>query len=648
MGLRKEKKLYGKRTQNPSGPIKKEFKTEKIRVFNKTVILFMRRMAEIANLAYCRTSNRIGSVVGDNEVIADFGVNKENSVKFVAYFRGPNLSKEQWRQRSVYTSEIQVDPFWKEKSMVDAIWLKHTKMMMPFLIEKYEKLQNKPDKVSFVGHGIGGAYATLAALYFRNLIVNGTLESNGNISTNKINIITFGAPRIGNLAFVKQVKQSIHLKNLFRITHLNDWLSRDFMSKRMFLHNEVEYWLDYEKDDCECPSKKQILFQCFGRNSRQEIDENEECNLGTVDSEEGHNIMDPNIGPYFGLDFDKELNKTLFKVSRLRPFEEEENKNLMRLGKEKKLYGKRTQNPSGPIKKEFKTEKIKFFDKTAIFFMRRMAEIANFAYCSTSNRIGRVVGDNEVIADVSIDKKNGVKFVVYFRGANLSKEQWRQRSILTSEVQLDPFREEKSIVDAIWLKHTKMMMPLLIKRFKRLHNPDNVSFVGHGIGGAYATLAALYFRNLIVNGTLESNRNIKINKINIITFGAPRIGNLAFVKQVKQSIHLKNLFRITHLNDWLSRDFMSKRMFLHHEVEYWLDNSKDDCGCLSEKQILFQCFGRNSRQEIDENEECNLGTVDSEEGNNIMDPNIGPYFGISFGTCNSNRITFSEDESYFY
>ncbi|KAG9286557.1 hypothetical protein G9A89_014723 [Geosiphon pyriformis] len=313
MRLRKEKKLYWKRTQNPSGPIKKEFKTEKIRVFNKTAILFMRRMAEIANIPYCSKENRIGRVVGDKKVIADFWTNKIDGVKFVAYFRGPNLSKEQWRQRSIYMAPIQVDPLWRENSMVDATWLRHTKMMMPLLTEKFEKLRYKPDKIYFVGHGIGGAYATLAALYFRNLLLNDTIKSHTNISLKKIQIITFGAPRIGNLAFVNQVKRSFLIKNLFRITHFNDWVSRDSMSKRMFLHNEVEYWLDYEKDDCECPSKKQILFQCFGRNSRQEVNENEECNLGTVDSEEENNNIKPNIGPYFGIRFGTcDYNKMTF------------------------------------------------------------------------------------------------------------------------------------------------------------------------------------------------------------------------------------------------------------------------------------------------------------------------------------------------
>ncbi|KAG9286560.1 hypothetical protein G9A89_014726 [Geosiphon pyriformis] len=303
MRLRKEKKLYWKRTQNSLGPIKKEVKTEKIRVFNKTAILFMRRMAEIANFAYCGSLNRIGRVVGDNEVIADFWVNKIDGIRFVAYFRGPNLSKEQWRQRSIYMAPIEVDPLWRENSMVDATWLKHTKMMIPLFIEKFNKLRIKPNKISFVGHGIGGAYAMLTALYFRNLILNGTLKSNGDISIYKINIITFGAPRVGNLAFVNQVKRSFHVRNLFRITHFNDWVSRDFMSKRQFLHHELEYWLDYEKDDCGCPSEKQILFQCFGRNSRQEVDENEGCNLGTVDSEEGNYIVNLNLGPYFGIKF---------------------------------------------------------------------------------------------------------------------------------------------------------------------------------------------------------------------------------------------------------------------------------------------------------------------------------------------------------
>ncbi|KAG9286558.1 hypothetical protein G9A89_014724 [Geosiphon pyriformis] len=277
--------------------------SNKVEVSSEKEINFLRHMAKIANMAYCRPENEIGKVMKRHDIVADIWRRREGDGRLIVYFRGPELNKGQWLKRTLHLNPIDMRTDVKG-SLVDVIWLEHVQTMMPLLITKLERLSMSPQKVFFVGHGVGGAYAVLTALYFCNAIHNGVLRWNHNFSINDISVITFGAPRIGNPAFVSLVKHSFRKETVFRVTHWNDWVSRDFMSKGVFLHNEREYWLNYE-NDCGCLSKKQLLSKCIGRNSNGEIDENKKCNLGTVDSEEGNHLSDLNHGPYFDVFFGK-------------------------------------------------------------------------------------------------------------------------------------------------------------------------------------------------------------------------------------------------------------------------------------------------------------------------------------------------------
>ncbi|KAG9305066.1 hypothetical protein G9A89_007706 [Geosiphon pyriformis] len=261
-------------------------------------------MAEYANFPYCLPRNSIGTVVKEENIIADIWERPRGDKQLVVYFRGPKLSKQEWFNRKFNLTSINLNNLWSGKSSVDSIWLKHVKKMMPSLIGKiekihYEKFQMNTFAIHFVGHEIGGAYAMLAALFFHHEIFHQREERNYGIKPWRIGVVTFGAPRIGNLGFVKLVKNKFNSQTIFRVTHGNDWLSREFMPKGLFLHHDREFWLDYQNYDCEC-SKFQSLFECFGRNTDGEIDENLECNLGTIDS--GKEV-DNDKRSYFGIIF---------------------------------------------------------------------------------------------------------------------------------------------------------------------------------------------------------------------------------------------------------------------------------------------------------------------------------------------------------
>ncbi|KAG9286552.1 hypothetical protein G9A89_014718 [Geosiphon pyriformis] len=300
-------------------------------------------------------------------------------------------------------------------------------------------------------------------------------------------------------------------------------------------------------------------------------------------------------------------------------------------GKNKKL--KETSDNVKRINHEFGSRMVEIADISFKNNLRRRAEIANYGYCDNQNEIGKAVKDQDIVADIweeSIKKK---ELVVYFRGAKLSKEQWINRPFNVSSTNIVTRQPLNSMVDSIWLKHVQLMIPLLNGKLKKLTNqPESIDFVGHGIGGVYAVLAALYFKHVGLVECFPSYRRFKPIIIGIYTFGTPRFGNLDLVRLVNASFQKKKIVRVTQQNDWVSRDFSPKGWFLHYESEYWVGYAKDDCGCIiiPKRETLYRCLGRGPRGQIDENVECNLGTVDDD---NIKELNQRSYFGIDFGKC---------------
>ncbi|KAG9286554.1 hypothetical protein G9A89_014720 [Geosiphon pyriformis] len=267
-----------------------------------------------------------------------------------------------------------------------------------------------------------------------------------------------------------------------------------------------------------------------------------------------------------------------------------------------------------------------------------MARVANFAYCLPRNKIGNATKRKDIIANIWERPNDSKALFVYFKGPRLSKNEWLGRQFNVSSIEVD----EKILVDTVWLEHTKQMMPALIGelnekiREKSQLSTTKLYFVGHGVGGAYAVLAAFFVHEAMLGGTIIPDGRLKASRIGIITFGAPRVGNLNFVNSIARKFNNKNIFRVTHSNDWLPREFLPKGQFLHHETEFWLD----DCDCFSSHKghKIFKCVQKNL-EEIDENQECNLGSIGSEEYN-ISQVNQGPYFGITFGNCTGINPAF--------
>ncbi|KAG9288808.1 hypothetical protein G9A89_001132 [Geosiphon pyriformis] len=277
-----------------------------------------------------------------------------------------------------------------------------------------------------------------------------------------------------------------------------------------------------------------------------------------------------------------------------------------------------------------------------------MAIYANIPYCISHNEIGRVVEEKNVYADLRGSLFDDREIIAYFRGPILSKNQWQNRAVSLASLDWDKLTLENTLVDSIWLQHVQKMIPFFMNKLKRVikkfkDERFSIVFVGHGIGGAYAVLVALHIYYIIIHQKIPEIPPSNIFSLAIVTFGTPRIGNVQFAKLVNKIYMKKNVFRVTHSNDWITRAAMPKGLFLHHEPEYWL--GKSDCDCpeySSNLEWLHICLiGKDSK--IDENPECNLGTIDSEIQSKI-DPNMGPYLGVIYGNCAKMNPNLLKDE----
>ncbi|KAG9297517.1 hypothetical protein G9A89_001457 [Geosiphon pyriformis] len=174
--------------------------------------------------------------------------------------------------------------------------------------------------------------------------------------------------------------------------------------------------------------------------------------------------------------------------------------------------------------------------------------------------------------------------------------------------------------------------------------PDNeigkvvVGANGHGIGGAYAVLAALAFYKEVEAAEFSRMNELHGVQLLVQTYGQPRIGNKIFALLVNQ---LLKVYRLTHTIDPIPQ-YPRDDSYYHHEQEFWL--SFLNCDCLNSatgdrkpiiidgSYILYQCDGFYEEKAFaGENEECNASQMGSKEIGYMK--HKGPYFGVTMGYC---------------
>ncbi|KAJ7651227.1 Alpha/Beta hydrolase protein [Roridomyces roridus] len=96
---------------------------------------------------------------------------------------------------------------------------------------------------------------------------------------------------------------------------------------------------------------------------------------------------------------------------------------------------------------------------------------------------------------------------------------------------------------------------------RRLHPGHRLVVVGHSMGGALATLAAVSLLQLFPASPM-------LDQTRIYSFGAPRTGNAVFAEHVNSEFG-KRAFRVVHADDGVPTMIPTSLGYHHHGIEYW-------------------------------------------------------------------------------
>ncbi|KAK7055883.1 lipase-3 domain-containing protein [Favolaschia claudopus] len=96
---------------------------------------------------------------------------------------------------------------------------------------------------------------------------------------------------------------------------------------------------------------------------------------------------------------------------------------------------------------------------------------------------------------------------------------------------------------------------------RQLHPGHRLVTVGHSLGGALATLAAVSLLQIFpVSPVMDQTRTY--------SYGAPRAGNQVFAEYVNAEFGAR-AFRVVHTNDGVPTIIPTSLGYHHHGVEYW-------------------------------------------------------------------------------
>ncbi|KAJ7189503.1 alpha/beta-hydrolase [Mycena pura] len=96
---------------------------------------------------------------------------------------------------------------------------------------------------------------------------------------------------------------------------------------------------------------------------------------------------------------------------------------------------------------------------------------------------------------------------------------------------------------------------------RRLHPAHRLVTVGHSLGGALATLAAVSLLQIFPASPL-------LDQTRTYSYGAPRTGNAVFAQYVNAEFGAR-AFRVVHTNDGVPTMIPTALGYRHHGIEYW-------------------------------------------------------------------------------
>ncbi|KAG9307847.1 hypothetical protein G9A89_023412 [Geosiphon pyriformis] len=282
-------------------------------------------------------------------------------------------------------------------------------------------------------------------------------------------------------------------------------------------------------------------------------------------------------------------------------------------------------------------------EKSLIPVYKNLAYLANDAYCDAiSDPINVDYGFLET-------KTGGAALVVYFAGPKRKKIFWRteiDRQILF-QVKGFPTFDDDARVNKPFLEIIESVFPSILEKMRELLKikPETrqIFFVGHAIGGAYASIAGLRWaiqRYEITQLNLWPEINMDEMGQHIITFGAPRIGNSRFSRFANGVI---DHHRITHGNDHVPQSPLDPLKWNHFGFEIWIE-PLENCDCPDDANFhrysYWDCNNQilqGTQRQIwienwaSENMECNKGQSIINVPDDLF--HDGPYFDIRMGVC---------------
>ncbi|KAF2706170.1 alpha/beta-hydrolase [Pleomassaria siparia CBS 279.74] len=166
----------------------------------------------------------------------------------------------------------------------------------------------------------------------------------------------------------------------------------------------------------------------------------------------------------------------------------------------------------------------------------------------------------DVTGFVAVDKTNSL-IVLAFRGSKSLQNWITDFSFLTTETTLCDDCDASSGFWDSWGEAKDNVLAAIKKA--QDENPDfKVISTGHSLGGALATIAA---------GVLRKQGVVT----DLYTYGAPKVGKKAFADVLADGKTGEN-FRVTHLNDPVSRLPPDWLGFKHIEPEYYISSDNTD------------------------------------------------------------------------
>ncbi|KAG9297451.1 hypothetical protein G9A89_020852 [Geosiphon pyriformis] len=247
--------------------------------------------------------------------------------------------------------------------------------------------------------------------------------------------------------------------------------------------------------------------------------------------------------------------------------------------------------------------------------LKVMAYFSNHIYCMKNEQLGKKVPSGRL------------------KGPELTKFQWATRGNQLTAYKVEGIKSHNLILvekdwqdDFLAVRESLFgtIMDGLVLSLKHKWPIQFILFVGHAIGGAYATLAGLSWKiELSLMDGFGKIPTFRFSdfKISTTTFGAPRVGNAVFARL----------------------------------REYWI--LPRSCECSTEENngqySLYECKGFDYASQdwkyyevspeslfpdgimSGENEECNAGqSIDNVPGDYI---HKGPYFGVRMNDCSPNN-----------